>query len=150
MPRYRITGATLLLLLAVFLICGCSTVTTKYPLTTDPNSYDREDFEGAWLIKDDIFFIRFADNGIARIAAVRWEDNRFHLGHGEMIVTKEDKSNYLSVRFREEQEWMNEYLILQYLFTDTGDLVLWIPNSDIFEKAIKDKKLKGAIKKKEV
>lgn len=148
MPWYRIAGASLLLLFAVFLICGCSTVVTKNPLTTDPNSYGRDNFEGSWLIGDNIYFIRFAANGIARIAVVVWEDDRYQLGHGEMIVKKGDKSNYLSVRFKQDPEWMDDYIILQYLFTDTGDLVLWIPNADIFEKAIKDKKLQGVIKKK--
>ena len=82
------------------LVAGCTSVTTQYPLSADAKPLDKEKFEGTWLIDKNAFSIRFASNGVARIAGVEWKDDQFQLLQGEMIVTEGKENNFLSVRFR--------------------------------------------------
>jgi hypothetical protein len=137
------TGA---IALALFVI-GCSSVTIEQPLSEHPTPLDKDKFEGTWLIEKLILDIRFASNGVARIATTDWKDDRFRLVQGEMIVTEGRKDNFISVRFEEDGAWTNQYFLLQYTFTDNGDLVLWLPNMDEFEDAIRTNTLQGVIEK---
>jgi hypothetical protein len=65
---------------------------------------------------------------------------------GELIITRGEKRNYLSVRLQEEGEWQNRYYLIQYKFTDEGDLLLLFPNEDVFAKAVQDGLLQGEVK----
>jgi len=140
-------GAILLALCAALLLCSCSSVSTKYPLTADPKAIDQEKFEGSWQSDKSVLRIQFAKSGIAQIAGLVWKDDNFEIARGEMIVTQGNEYNFLSVRFREDEEWMEGYLLVQYRFTDQGDLVLWRPNNDAFEEAILKTLLTGDIQK---
>lgn len=147
MRRYRKTRAMLLTICAALLFAGCSTVATKHPLSKQPKPIDREKFEGVWLMDDETVHVRFASNGVARIAALEWKDDQFEIARGEMVVTEGKEHNLLCVRFQEDAKWMDRYYFLQYEFTDQGDLVLWLPDGDAFEQAIKRKRLRGTISK---
>lgn len=129
------------------LLAGCSTVTTQNPLSAEHKPIDKDKFEGVWLLDKEAVSLRFTSNGTARIAGVEWKDDQFRLVQGEMIVTKGKKFNFLSVRFQEDGKWMDHYCFLQYDFTDQGDLLLWLPNDDVFEEAIKTNRLHGVVKK---
>jgi len=127
-------------------LSGCSFVTTQHPLSSAPEAVDRDKFEGAWLSEEEVVFIRFASNGVARLAGLDWQEDRFQMLQGEMIITGAKKGNYLSVRFEEEGKWQNRYYLIQYKFTDQGDLLLWFPNEDIFAKAVEGGLLAGEVK----
>lgn len=136
--------------ISVFLlVSGCSSVTTDRPLSADSKPLDKEKFEGTWLFGDDALTVRFASNGVGRLAGVEWKDDQFQLAQGEMIVTEGKKNNFLSVRFQEDGVWTNEYCFFQYSFTDQGDLLLWLPNPDVFEHAIKTNALSGVVRKEQ-
>ena len=136
----------LLSIFAMLLTLGCSSVTTRHPLSNNPEAIDHEKFEGVWLVDDDeVLHVKFTGNGIARIAGFEWESDQFNITHVEMIVTEGDEHNFLSVRFQEEGKWMDDYYFLACKFTEKGDLVLWLPNVDAFEEAIGKKKLSGII-----
>jgi hypothetical protein len=136
-----------LLLIALLVASGCSSVTTTHPLSSNPKPIDQEEFEGAWLADDQTFHVKFSSNGVAKIAGVEWKSNQFHIVHGEMIVTEGDEHNFLSVRFQEDGEWMEDYFFLPYTFTEQDDLILWAPDTDVFEELIEKKQLQGIIKK---
>jgi len=137
----------ILALSVVFLFYGCSSVTITQPLSTQPKPIDKDKFEGTWLIEKDTAVVRFASNGVARIAGVEWKGENFRLVQGEMIVTEGKTENFISIRFAEDGVWTNRYLFAQYTFTDTGDLVLWPPNTSEFEDAIRTKTLQGVVTK---
>ncbi len=143
----------LLVLLSIFIIAltlSCSSVTIRYPISNSPDPIDEEKFEGIWLVDDDeVIHVKFDSNGIARIAGLEWENNQFTLMHGEMIVSAGDEQNFLSVRFKEDEKWMNDYYFLIYKFTEKGDLVLWLPEVDAFEEAIMKKELQGIVVKEQ-
>jgi len=127
-------------------LSSCSFVTTQQPLSSAPEPIDRDKFEGAWLSEEEVVFIRFAANGVARLAGLDWQNDRFQMLQGEMIITRGKKGNYISVRFEEEGKWQNRYYLIQYEFTDQGDLLLWFPNEDVFAKAVEDGLLAGEVK----
>ena len=127
-------------------LSGCTFVTTQHPLPSAPEPIDRDKFEGAWLSEEEVIFIRFAASGVARLAGLDWQDDRFQMLQGEMIITRGKKGNYLSVRFQEEGKWQDRYYLIQYEFTDQGDLLLWFPNEDVFSEAVEDGMLAGEVK----
>jgi len=127
-------------------LSGCSFVTTQQPLSSAPEPIDRDKFEGSWLSEEEVVFIRFAASGVARLAGLDWQDDRFQMVQGEMIITRGKEGNYLSVRFEEEGKWQNRYYLVQYKFTDQGDLLLWFPDEDVFAKAVEDGLLAGEVK----
>jgi hypothetical protein len=130
----------------LLLLSSCTFVTTQQPLSSAREPIDRDKFEGAWLSEEEVVFIRFAANGVARLAGLDWKDDQFQMVQGEMIITRGKKNNYISVRFQEEGKWQARYYLLQYEFTDRGDLLLWFPNEDVFAKAVEDGMLQGEVK----
>ena len=134
---------------AALLLCNCDSVTTTYPLTTEPKAIDKEKFEGTWLTDDEggVLQVKFADNGIAHIAGVEWKDDHFEIGKMEMTIVEGKEHNFISIRGQEDHGWPDQYFFLPYKFSDQGYLILWLPDSDSFKKAIGEKLLKGTIKK---
>ena len=127
---------------SVLLLCHCSTVSTTHPLATKPKAIDKQKFEGVWRIDDDaVLQIKFAKDGIARIAGTEWENDQFTLVRGEMHVVEGKEHNFLSVRFEEDGEWEENYLFAAYKFSEQGDLIFWSPNASEFKKAVEKKLL---------
>lgn len=134
---------------AALLLCGCSSVSTKHPLTKEPQAIDQERFEGAWLMETTVLHVKFASNGIAQFVGLEWKDDDFQMFRGEMIVTKGDEHNFLSVRIQQDGQWTDRYFFVQYRFTDHGELVVCRLNNDVFEQALEQKVLQGVIDKQD-
>ena len=133
--------------LLVFLIAGCNPVTTLYPLGAPLIPEDKDNFEGSWLKDNDsVISIRFTSNGVGHIAAPFWENDQFRLVQMELIVTKNKDKKFISVRIKERETWDNYYYFAQYDFSDKGELILWEPNIEAFEAAIKTRNLEGVDK----
>lgn len=139
--------ATLIFVFAFSLLTGCTSVTTDQPLSADPKPLDKEKFEGLWRLDNAAVAIRFAENGIGRVAAMKWKDDRFQLIQAEIIIAHGNNFNFLSFRAQHEGAWPDHYTFLQYKFTDDGDLILWPPNPDAFSVALETNALQGAITK---
>jgi hypothetical protein len=137
-------GAAFVLFLFV---AGC-TVETRYPLSAQPKTVDKDKFEGVWLFDTFPVAVRFADNGVAKLATLQWEDDQFHLIHGEMVVIEGEKDNFISLRVQEGVgKWMTDYYLLQYKFTEEGYLLFWWPNQKAFAAAIEKNLLSGAVRR---
>ena len=130
---------------ATLMAVGCSSVTTVEPLPWKVEAADRMRFEGTWLVGDDALQIRFTETGVARFAGLDWEGGRFQLEQGEMTICRGDELDFLSVRTQEDGAWMDGYYLVQYRFTDEGDLVLWLPNPEAFAEAITAGRLEGTL-----
>ena len=102
MKQFSSATIVLLSISAAAFTSGCSFVTTKHPLSAKPSTIDQEKFEGAWfgVEEDQIVHVRFADNGVARIATLEWGENQFRILHAEMIVTEGDEHNFFLFDFR--------------------------------------------------
>jgi hypothetical protein len=145
-PRSGLTGKIVVLVSWIALLSlGCSSVMTVHPLPWRTEPTDRERFEGTWLVGDDSFQIRFTDSGVARFAGLDWEDGQFRLEQGEMTICRGEHLGFLSVRTQEDGEWTNHYYLVQFKFTDPGELVLWLPNADAFAEAIAQDRLRGTV-----
>lgn len=140
----------MLLLVAAMLVApGCSSVKTTQPLSSNPEPIDQDKFEGVWLLDDSVVHVQFSSNGVAKIAGLEWEDDRFQINRAEAIVTKGNKHNFISLRCQEDDGKWDGYYFLPYKFTHQGDLVLWPPVPGAFEGMIEKKKLQGIVKKDE-
>lgn len=124
---------------------GCSSVTTVDPLPWKTEPTDQERFEGTWLIGDGALQIRFAETGVARFAGLDWQDGRFQLEQGEMTICHGEELDFLSVHAQEDGAWMDGYYLVQYRFTDDGDLVLWLPDPEAFADAVTEGRLEGTV-----
>jgi len=132
-------------LTSVLFLSACSTVTIPYPLSANPKPIDKEKFEGVWDGGEPTVHVRFGSNGIAQIAWLDWADNEFQIVRAEMIVTEGDENNFLSFRMEEDGKWTNTYVFCQYSFSDNGELIVWNPNTETFEKAIEKGLLQGEV-----
>jgi hypothetical protein len=134
-------------IIGLFSIC-CSSVTSRYPLPGNSLAIDQKKLEGIWLVdSDEVIHLRFNSKGTAIIAGMEWKEDQYEIVYGEINVTEGDEYNFLSIRFQEDNKWLDNYYFLTYTFTEKGDLILWLPNVDIFEEAIKNKQIKGIIEK---
>jgi hypothetical protein len=129
----------------MLLAFGCSSVTTVQPLPWKIEPADQDKFEGTWLLGGGALQIRFAETGVARFAGLDWEDGQFQLERGEMTICHGEELDFLSVRTEEGGAWMDRYYLVQYRFTDEGDLVLWLPNPEAFAEAIAHGRLEGTV-----
>jgi hypothetical protein len=136
-----------LALTASLLFTGCSSVTTSFPISADPQPIDHDKFEGSWMVDKGAVSLQFSSNGVARLAGVEWKDDRFRMVQGEMIVAKGKKDSFISLRFEDDGVWTNSYYLLQYHFTDQGELLLWSPNAKAFEAAVATNRLLGVVSK---
>lgn len=134
-------------LTASLLFTGCSSVTTSFPISAEPQPIDQDKFEGSWMVDKGAVSLQFASNGVARLAGVEWKDDRFRMVQGEMIVAKGQKNNFISLRFEDDGAWTNSYYLLQYHFTDQGELLLWQPNAKAFESAVATNRQMGVVSK---
>ncbi len=137
----------LLTLCSMLLLCQCSSVTTTHPLTSKPESLDKEKFEGTWLVdgKGNTLQVKFDDSNTAQIAALEWKRDHFELETMEMTLVKKGEHKFISLRAKEKGQWMKNYFFAQYKFTEQGDLIAWIPDSKAFENAIKEKLIQGKV-----
>lgn len=131
------------------LLAGCDSVVSEEPLPESqltPEELAR--FEGTWVggQKDrEAITVRFACNGVAELATVRWENGRYRLVKVVMVVAHGrrdgEKSGFLSLSGLDT----NGYLVARYQFTTDNDAVLWLPNPKPFEAAIKRGRLMGRV-----
>jgi len=147
--KMKRNGLALLIVLALLVGSGCSSVITTHPLSPNPEPIDKEKFEGVWLLDDGTAHVKFSSNGIAQVAGLEWKKDKFRVNRCEAIVTQGKKHNFLSVRYLEgDGEWEG-YYFLPYKFTDHGDLILWPPVPDVFEEMVESGKLQGMVEKSE-
>ncbi len=139
-------AATAGAVLAALLAAGCSSVCTPQPLGAAPYPVDRG-IEGTWRVGDSLLAVRFASNGVARIAGLEWKDDRFRVREGEAVVAEGKTRRFLSVRFREDGTWPERYGLLQYAPAGPGELVLWAPDPERFRAAVTSGLLEGFVEK---
>jgi hypothetical protein len=62
-----------------------------------------------------------------------------------MTICRGEHLAFLSVRSQEDGTWADHYYLVQFRFTDPGELVLWLPNVDAFAEAIAQSRLHGTV-----
>ena len=133
--------------LLVWLLSGCSSVVTLQPLpqTIDQQEYDL--LEGDWIAEDSVVSLRFARDGIGRIATLDWRDDQFRIDEAELRICKVPGKSYFTIRVREKGKWEDWYYVVRYCVTSRGDLVIWLPIVDAFSAAVVEGKLEGTVEK---
>lgn len=128
------------------LSAGCSTVTVNAPLTATPTARDVSCFEGVWLMDKETLTIRFDKNGVGQVGAAEFKDDKFQLFRAEIYPTHGQYRRFLALRLQENGQWLPDYYLVQYDFTDQGELLIWQPELDAFATLVNAKKLQGEVK----
>lgn len=135
---------------AVFLIsllAGCSSVVTVQPLPQTRDQREHALLEGEWLSEDSVVSLRFASDGVGRIAALDWRDDRFQIEEARLMICKGVAGSYFTVRVREHGAWEDNYYFARYRLTSRGDLLVWVPTVDVFRAAVAAGRLEGTVAK---
>lgn len=143
----KLAGMGLLMVLS-----GCSSVEMKEPFPVSQLSEkERDQLEGMWKMDDGVFYLAFASNGVAQLAAIDWnkEAEVFELESLPLHFAKRDKTLYVSFRIEDEGECDPEssgYVFMEVKPFD-HNLVAWPPNVDCFAQLVEKGTLKGTVKK---
>lgn len=137
---------TLLTLLCVVLLCGCSGVVMREPLPeTILTQNEQKELSGTWAIDKSIVYLAFTDSGNPRLASVEWENGAFRLDEHPLNFSKTSDALYVSMK-EDGKDGTNAYLFAE-LRPDGDKCLVWIPETDQFEKLVKDGTLGGTVVK---
>ena len=129
----------LMVLVASFLLqAGC--VYLSLPLSQVPESVDKDKWEGTWDTgQGEVMSIHFDTKHVARMGSLNWIDGAHKFSGAEMVVTKGQRHNYLSMRDVSDDLAEQPYLLAQYTFVNEGrEVVIWRADPTPFFKAVKD------------
>lgn len=124
---------------------GCATVSVSSPLSATPTPRDVSCFEGVWLMDKETLTIRFDKNGVGQVGAAEFKEDKFQLFQAELYTTHGQHRRFLTLRLQEQGQWLPDYFLVQYDFTDQGDLLIWSPELEPFAALVKGKKLQGEV-----
>ena len=124
---------------------GCSSVETEHPVTDRPEALDKDMLEGAWLIEDEIFHLKFGGDNVGRLGSLEWKDGEFRVNRGEFVVAHAGEGRYASLRSEDDET--GSWELLNYDFTSNGDLVVRSEPTDAFAGAVASGQLRGQVKK---
>ncbi len=138
-----------MVLVAAFLLvlAACSPVLVREPLPANAGADELARFDGAWLSGRDVTHVRFEQGQPLAIGGVEWRDGRFQVDPGEVVVTDGEEHGFLSVRVREGDGWMEGWYLVEYRFTDDGDLLVWLPQAAAFADAVEAGDLAGVVER---
>ena len=125
------------LVLALLVVSGCSTVTTKSQLGTPLAAEDAKKLEGVWMLPDgDPLWIRHAGDNQLQVAGVEWKDNRFRLVELTAYITADDDQHYVNFTSAEDADAEAPFHFLRIVATDGDYLILAPPKAEAFAAAI--------------
>lgn len=131
--------SSLMVLVASFLLqAGCVYMTQ--PLSRAPEPVDKDKWEGTWDSgQGEVMSIHFDTNHVARMGSLNWIDGAHKFSGAEMVVTKGQRHNYLSMRDVSDDLTEQPYMLLQYTFVNEGrEVVIWRADPTPVFKAVKD------------
>jgi len=117
---------------------------------TAPKSIDKKKFEGTWLVNNDgqTAQVKFDDSGVAHVAGMEWDGEHFKIGDRvEMTIIEGVGNNFMNLRVEENGKWSKDYFFAQYMFSESGDLIVWFPDAKAFKIALNRKLITGTISK---
>lgn len=128
------------------LACGCGTVSVMRPLEEKVDAREKARFEGAWSGYGAIIFVHVPEKGLPQVATLQWSGDRFRVRQGRMSITIGQSHRFVCVSPEEGKEKGAGWLLLQYRFASDGDLVIWLPNAEAIERAVRDANIEGEIR----
>lgn len=140
----------LVVLLSLIFLGGCSVVYIHQPLSEKSETKDKSVFIGDWKAEDGVLHLQFDSKEILHFATIEWKDDMFVMETGYAIVTEVGSDAYLSVKIKEDDGYDEDYVIVKCERKNSDELVIYYPDKDIFEAAVKDKQLEGTIEKYDI
>lgn len=131
----------------VWVLAGCSSVVILQPLPQTPDQQEHGLLEGTWVSEDSVVSLRFASDGIGRIASLDWREDQFQLDEARLMICKGLAGSYFTIRVREHGTWEDHYYFVRYRLTSRGDLLIWVPAVDAFSAAVASGSLEGTVAK---
>lgn len=145
--------------LTLLAITGCKSVTTTSIVGT-PSAKDATSIEGIWKFEDTVLYAKALENGQFMFANIDWKENQWKTGQRIATVTTIGQHTLLYVGTSKPAEGADDskpikdqpdehYMFFKLIYyNDKPDtLVAYIPNPDVFAKAIQSGKLKGDVER---
>lgn len=143
--------ATKLILFTFFLLSltGCSSVISNRPIGLDCILVNPEEWNGIWLIDDNVVRIKVIDdtNGIVKIASIEDKNNDLKLESIVLKVMKGEKWLYANIIEMEGEKATDKYLWGR-ISKEERKIIFWAPSVKEFAKAAESKKIDATVSKK--
>ena len=141
---------TLAVVLAAFVLGGCTSVTITQPLGTPLPAEEHDAFEGSWQLGSAVIHAKAAQGPELKLAMVQWEDGKgWKLVETTAVLTEHDGSRFLNVRDAEAPKESPRYFFLRYVAPEDDTRVLYGPNVETFAAAVEGGRLKGKVEEGE-
>jgi len=136
--------------LVVSLLIGCSTVTTKQPIGTEPYSPSKQEWEGTWLSDDEIIIIMVIDEkkGIIKLAWIEDKDPDFKLETVTCKLMKSQNGMYINA-LNIPGEDFGGYYIWGKIQIKNDKIIIWPPLFEAFKSAYEENKVKALVEKRQ-
>ena len=137
------------LLFTSLLASGCNPVFVKHPIG-EPISEDTESladkFDGAWLTDGNPIYLKYVPAGKLRVATLSWDENKqkFVKEEETILLTTHHGAHYMNSP-ESQCDQGTQYRFVRYTFAADNSLVIWQPRAEAFEKAVRNRELKGAV-----
>ena len=136
------------LLFFIVYLTGCDCVKSTQLVGERTQEDLSKQFNGVWDFDASFGYVKFLQKGELRLAGVDWENNNFHVSRSLAIITECGDKKFINFKDPEIEEGEGlEYFFMHYSFIAENQLIMWLPKSKIFQKAVSEKVLKGKMKK---
>lgn len=139
--------AILLQLIAMVSLLGCSTVSLQHPIGAPVPAEERQRLAGIWLAgaEESPIHVAFDSDRAGTVARLEWQAGTFRLLLGELHLIVSGEVRILSLRAYEKDQPSERIYFVRYAFTDSDEIVMWLPKVAVFEEAVAGKKIAGDI-----
>ena len=142
---------SLIVTLSIMIVVGCGSVNVNHPIgepLAEDNSETSELFDGTWTNDDgEAIQLKYLDGGKLRIASLDWDDESQTFTKNEWTVLLTTHRSASFFNFTDEEENDGKYQFVRYVFASKQTMIILTPRVEAFEKAVKDGKLKGRVKR---
>ena len=146
--RKNLPITILLILIGVFLLSGCASISSKSMVGERLNDEMSEKLDGIWECEGGgIEYAKYLKNGELRLAGVEWEDTGFKFDETTFNLTKCGERTFINIPDTKISE-NNDSKFRFYCFSFSADntLIVWAPHVDVFAKAIDSGEIQGEVK----
>lgn len=130
-------------------LTSCSSVISNRPIGLEYISINPEDWNGIWLIDDNVVRVKVIDEskGVIKFALIEEKENDLQLECIVLQIMKGKKWLYANVLEMEGEKATDKYLWGR-INNEDNKIVFWAPSVGMFLKAVESKKIKAIVAKK--
>jgi hypothetical protein len=138
----------ILLLGAAIFLGGCSSVSSKFLIGTPVEENLSAKFDGVWDLGDgNVGQVKYLGKGQLRVAGGEWKEGRFELTEMTIVLTKCGNKQFVNFYDQEKVDEKGSNYLFGYGAFIGDYFLVWLPKTEVFEKAVNAGKIKGKVSK---